>query len=104
MYSIHIPEKVNFRIIENSFLARIAAKKLSSSQMAMVIGKTIHLHNTSRSEFLADEKWLKHELCHIRQYRKYGTVGFITRYLWESLQHGYFQNRFEDEARKAEEL
>jgi len=94
----------HFNIKENSWLAKVAAKKLGSNAVAMVLGKTIHLHNTTRSEFLQDEKWVKHELCHIRQFKKHGYFGFIIKYLWESIRKGYYNNRFEVEARKAETL
>ncbi len=89
---------------ENSLIARFAAWKLDASRVAIVIGNTIHLHRTSVKEFLANEKWVRHELCHIQQFREYGFVNFIMRYLWESLRKGYFNNRYEIEARKAEEL
>ena len=91
-----------FTIKENSWLAKIAAKKLNTSAVAMVIGSTIHLHNTTTSEFLKDTRWVKHELCHLRQYKQHGTIGFIVKYLWESLKKGYYDNHFEVEARAAE--
>ncbi len=91
-----------FTIKEKSWLAKIAAKKLHTSAVAMVIGSTIHLYNTSKTDFLQNKKWVKHELCHIRQYRQHGFAGFIIKYLWESVQKGYYNNRFEVEARAAE--
>ena len=96
--------KPEFIIKENSWLAKIAAKKLKADSVAMVLGKTIHLHNTSKTSFLNDERWLKHELCHIRQFKQYGYFNFVVRYLWESLKKGYYNNRFEVEAREAGEL
>lgn len=78
--------------------------KLGTKAVAMVLGKTIHLHNTTKNDFLQDEKWLKHELCHIKQFKEHGYMGFIVKYLWESIRKGYHNNRFEVEARKAEEL
>jgi hypothetical protein len=95
-------KKNRIRIRENSFMARIGAVVLKSRRMAMVIGSTIHLYNISREAFLADESWVKHELCHIAQYRQYGRAGFILRYMFESIRKGYYHNRFEAEARKAE--
>lgn len=41
-----------------------------------------------------------HEECHTKQYKKYGFFGFLVRYLWDSLKHGYWNNKFEVEARK----
>jgi hypothetical protein len=93
---------MDFRIKENSFIARIAAWKLSAKRVAIVVGRTIHLHNTAKEEFLKDERWVKHELCHIRQYQQLGIFKFITLYLWESMKHGYHNNKFEAEARQAE--
>ena len=92
------------KVREGSFMARIAAWVLKSSRMAMVIGDTIHLHNTSKKEFLSDERWIKHELCHIDQYKQYGITGFIVRYLVESIRKGYHNNKFEVEARRAESI
>jgi hypothetical protein len=90
-------------IKENSWLAKIAAMKLGTKAVAMVLGKTIHLHNTTKADFLQDEKWLKHELCHIKQFKEHGYVGFLIKYIWESIRKGYYNNRFEVEARNAEE-
>jgi hypothetical protein len=92
------------RIKERSFLARIAAMKLRSGRVAMVIGNTIHLHNVTRADFLKDENWVKHELCHVQQFKKHGLVPFLAKYLWESVKHGYHNNKFEVEAREAEEV
>ncbi len=94
----------SFSIKENSWLAGIAAKKLQAASVAMVLGNTIHLYNTSKEEFLKNEKWVKHELCHIRQFRQHGYIGFIVKYLWESIRKGYYNNKFEVEARAAEQL
>ena len=95
--------KPKYYIKENSWLAKIAAKKLAADAVAMVIGKTIHLHGTTKDYFLADERWLKHELCHIKQYKENGTIIFLIKYLWESLRKGYYNNKYEVEARQAED-
>ena len=92
---------IDYFIKENSWIAKLAAFKLRSKQVAIVIGKTIHLYNTSKKEFLNDEKWVKHELCHVRQFQQNGYVIFIVKYLWESIKHGYFNNKYEVEAREA---
>jgi hypothetical protein len=93
-----------YHIKENSWLAKLAAMKLRSDKMAIVVGSTIHLYNASKEDLLKDEHWMKHELCHVRQYRKYGVMRFLLLYLWESLLKGYRKNRFEEEARKAASL
>lgn len=81
----------------------MAAAKLHSQSVAVVLGKTIHLWDVDARTFLKNEKWLKHELCHIRQYRRYGFVTFIFMYLFESMRRGYHRNKYEAEARRAEE-
>ncbi len=91
------------RIKENSWIAKIAAKKLRSQNVAIVLGTTIHLYNVSRHHFLKNEKWVKHEACHLRQFQNNGHILFILKYLWQSIRHGYYNNKYEAEARLAEE-
>lgn len=87
------------RIKENAWVARIAASRLKTKQVAIVFGKTIYLYQTSRNEFLGDRNWVCHELQHIKQYEENGFLGFIVKYLIESIRKGYYNNRFEVEAR-----
>jgi hypothetical protein len=94
--------KIKCRIKENSWLARVAAWKLGAPKVAMVIGRTIYLHNTTRADLLGNPRWLRHELQHILQYRRYGIFFFLCRYLWQSLRRGYYHNQYEAEARNAE--
>jgi len=94
---------MNLNIRENSWIAKLAAKKLQSKNVAIVIGSTIHLHNMTKQQFLQNEKWVKHEVCHLQQFKKHGKFIFIFKYLWESIKHGYYNNKYETEARKAEE-
>jgi hypothetical protein len=89
-------------IKENSLLAKLAAMKLKAAKIAIVFGNTIYLHHTSREEFVNDQRWLCHELKHVEQYRQFGFIGFLTRYILESLRKGYYRNKFEVEARNAE--
>ena len=96
--------KNDFNIKENSWLARIAAWKLGSSSVAIVLGKTIHLYNVSSEQFLSNDSWVKHELCHIKQFRQYGYLTFIIKYLLESIRKGYYNNKYEVAARVAEKL
>ncbi|MBA3674611.1 MAG: DUF4157 domain-containing protein [Chitinophagaceae bacterium] len=92
-----------YSIKENSWIAKIAAKKLRSDKVAIVVGKTIHLYKTSKKQFLQNERWLKHELCHIKQFQENGYLLFIAKYLWESIKNGYHNNKYEVEAREAED-
>ncbi len=90
---------ISVTIKENSWMAKIAARKLKEKKVAMVLGKTIHLHNTSKSEFLLNKRWLRHEIAHVKQYKKFGIMQFLFMYLMESFNNGYDNNRFEVEAR-----
>ncbi len=92
-----------YHIKERSWIAKIAAWKLGADKVAIVMNKTIHLHNTSRQEFLQNKKWLLHELKHVEQFSRYGFLKFIFLYLYESVRRGYTNNRFEVEARAAEQ-
>jgi len=98
----HLLDKQVFWIKENSWMAKIAAWKLGSNSVALVLGKTIYLHNITETAFLQNKRLLKHELCHVRQYQQHGYWGFLLKYLWESFQKGYYNNKFEVEARQAE--
>ena len=91
-----------FNIKENSFIARVAAWKLNCGKVAIVIGKTIHLHHVSRVEFLQNKRWVLHELKHVDQFRQHGFLLFIFLYLWESIRNGYTNNKYEVEAKAAE--
>lgn len=80
----------------------MAAQKLKAQKIAMVIGKTIYLHSTSKDEFLSNKRWVRHEVAHVRQYLELGSFRFILLYLLESFYKGYQHNRFEVEARAKE--
>ena len=92
--------KINIK--ENSFIARIVATLLHEESVAVVIGKTIHLWNSGKEDFLKNNKWLRHELVHIQQFKQNGFLKFLFLYLWESLKSGYYNNKFEVEAREKE--
>ena len=89
-------------IKENSLVARLAARKLKSVNVAIVFGNTIHLHGVKRNVFLENESWVKHELKHVEQYHRYGYWNFLFQYLVEWMKRGYYNNKFEIEARLAE--
>lgn len=70
--------------------------------MAIVVWHTIHLYKAGREEFLSSPSWVLHELKHVEQYEQRGLIGFLVAYLLESRTNGYYNNRFEKEARLAE--
>ncbi|MCC9138752.1 hypothetical protein ACFSKU_03510 [Pontibacter silvestris] len=92
---------MHFEIVERSLLARIARIVLKSTNVAMVLGKTVHLSGVDKDTFLNDEGWVAHELCHIRQFQEHGYFRFLWLYLQESMRVGYYNNKYEVEARVA---
>ena len=95
---------VKVYIKENAWVARLAAWKLGVPNVAIVFGQTIYLHNCTTEAFLANRCWVRHELKHVEQYSRFGLIGFILRYIVESIQNGYYNNKYEIEAREAEML
>lgn len=71
--------------------------------MAMVLGKTILLHDTTTNEFISNRKWIRHELAHVQQFKKHGYLLFLFKYLLESIKNGYYNNKYEIAARAAED-
>lgn len=90
---------MDYKVVERSPFARIARMVLKSSNVAMVLGKSIHLSGVNRDTFLQDEGWVAHELCHIRQFQEHGFFRFLWLYLRESMRVGYYNNKYEVEAR-----
>lgn len=89
------------RTFVNSPLARVARLMLGRTpRVAMVLGQTVHLSGATRAEFLADPEWVAHEEVHLRQVRDLGLPRFLYEYLVESARVGYYQNKFEVEARE----
>jgi hypothetical protein len=72
----------------------------NKGSVAIVLGQTVHLSGATREEFLADPEWVAHEEVHLRQVRDLGLTRFLTEYLIESARVGYYQNKFEVEARE----
>lgn len=93
---------MKIRIKEKSLLARLAAYNLKSERMAIVVGNTIRLHNTTKAEFLSNLKWVRHEVAHVKQYQEKGIPRFIVSYLLETFNLGYEFNRYELDAIKKE--
>jgi hypothetical protein len=89
-------------IKENSWVARIAAVKMKADKVAIVFGNTIYLHNTSRQDFLNDTDWVCHELKHVEQYNQNGFAVFLIKYAFDWMKNGYYNNKFEVEARESE--
>lgn len=95
-------EQMVVYVQENSIVAWLACKVMKSGNVAIVMGRTIHLWGVKTPVFLTHKQWLRHELEHIRQYRTHGKLVFWWKYLAECVRKGYYANRFEVAARKAE--
>lgn len=96
----HFPDHIKLK--ENSWLARLAARKMKAGSAALVLGKTIHLHNISGEAFRSSSRLVRHELKHVEQYKRLGMFRFIALYAWYSMKYGYQNNPLEVEARAAE--
>jgi hypothetical protein len=96
-------EILEVRIKENSKRAAMSAFNLKARKLAMVWGDTILLFNTTKEEFLQDERWVLHELRHILQSRKMGKFKFLSRYIWLGIIHGYHNHPYEVDARMHED-
>jgi len=94
------PKKI--KIVENSWLAKCGAKSLKTTNVALTIGNTIYLHNATKQDLINNKTWLAHELVHVKQYEQLGVARFLFLYLYECLVNGYYNNKFEIEARAKE--
>ena len=90
-----------FRVVENSGIAKLAAKIKKEKKYAITFGKTIFI-NCQKEDFFSDPWWVRHEFVHVRQYKKHGLLSYVTKYLFYSIFHKYSRNPFEKEAIAAE--
>lgn len=84
-----------------SHLAQLACRVMRSHAIALVWGRTIHLYGADPNHLLSNQNWLAHELVHVRQFESKGIVNFLYLYLRDWMKHGYYNNRYEIEARDA---
>ena len=49
-------------------------------------------------------KWRRHENTHKNQFIKYGWIPFVLMYIWETVKNGYYNNKYEVEAREKENV
>ncbi len=91
----------DFRVVENSRIAKLAAKIKKEKKYAITFGKTIFI-NCKKEAFFSDPWWVRHELVHVQQYKKTGVLNYLTKYLFYSIFHKYSKNPFEKEAIAAE--
>jgi hypothetical protein len=85
------------KVIEHSWFVRLHGRAVATTRP-----RCIYLRG-SADEFFADPWLMLHEYCHvIRQWQR-GSLT-VPRYLLECLRRGYWNNRFEVEAREFADL
>ena len=80
------------RVIEHSLYARLHPRAIATTRR-----RRIYLRGSAQ-EFFEDPWLLLHEYCHVLKQWEPGDLT-IARYCLEWLRHGYWNNRFEVEAR-----
>src|SRR5882672_7985203 len=80
------------RVIEHSWFARLHGRAVATTRPGR-----IYLRG-SAADFFADPRLMLHEYCHVIRQWQPGTLT-AARYLLECLRRGYWNNRFEVEAR-----
>jgi hypothetical protein len=80
------------RIIEHSLYARLHPRAIATTRR-----RRIYLRGSAR-EFFADPWFMLHEYCHVLKQWEPGHLT-VARYCVECLRRGYWNNRFEVEAR-----
>jgi len=80
------------RVKSNTFVSKLHSP--GNGTYAITIGHTIYL-NCDANEFFIDTPWMIHEFNHVRQWERFGTMGFISRYIFFSILKGYKKNPFE---------
>ncbi len=54
------------------------------------------------AEYMQDDRLIRHEQAHWRQYERMGVLGFYLTYIWQVLRYSYRNAPMEIEARAAE--
>lgn len=81
------------RVIEHSLFARLHLRALATTRR-----KRIYLRG-SAADFFSDPAFMLHEYCHVIRQWEPGALTTL-RYVVEWLRRGYWDNRFEIEARE----
>lgn len=92
---------VYVKLKTDTLVSKVAFRLIRSHKnkaIASAINKTIHLHAITAEAFVERKAFMRHELQHIIQYH---TIRFfVLKYIWETLKKGYFNNKYEVEARE----
>jgi hypothetical protein len=85
------------RVVEHAWLTRLHGRAVATTRPGR-----IYLRG-SAAEFFADPWLVLHEYCHVVRQWQSGRLT-VARYLLECLRRGYWNNRFEVEAREFADL
>jgi hypothetical protein len=80
------------RVVERSLFARLHGRATATTRR-----RRVYLRGEA-AEFFSDPRLLLHEYCHVLMQWESGALT-TPRYLWECVRHGYWDNRYEVEAR-----
>lgn len=84
-------------VVPNSLIGKIAMKLNHTDRYAVTIGNFIFVSSPIDS-FLNEPAWVRHEYYHTLQYKKWGLLGFLSKYLYLSIIYGYPRNPIEIQA------
>jgi hypothetical protein len=78
--------------------------KMPEQYLAFTVGEYVFVNETLFMHPEALTRWVRHEVVHVEQSQRYGWggMGFVVRYFAEQFFVGYAKNRYEIEARRAE--
>ena len=85
------------RVIEHSWYARLHGRAVATTRR-----QRIYLRGNA-ADFFANPWLMLHEYCHVTRQWRTGTLT-VPRYIAECLRRGYWNNRFEVEARAFADL
>lgn len=85
------------KVVEHSWYARLHGRAVATTRP-----QRIYLRG-SAAEFFTNPWLMLHEYCHVLRQWRTGSLT-VPRYLAECLRHGYWNNRFEVEARQFADL
>lgn len=89
-------------MILTNWLAKLVVKtaaKITPNTVGVTLWPFIFIYPP---ELKNNERLIKHEQEHIKQYKKYWIAGFLPVYIYNHIKYGYQNNPLETEARNAE--
>ncbi len=94
LFSISVSGQ-RIRVVPHHPIAKIVSV-FFQEEAAITVGNIIFV-SCSRKEFIEDKRWVKHEITHVNQYKRYGLIGFWKRYFAMLIIYGYNNHPMENE-------